>query len=146
MGKRGIMKILQLVISLCLALLAFTCSVEADILIIANNSVRESALTSQDIEMIFLGKMNKWNDDQRIRLAVLRRGNTHEAFLKTYIKKTPAKFSSFWKLAIVSGTGYPPKYFTNESDLIKYVSDKEGSIGYISSEMSYDEVKIISVE
>ena len=140
------MKVLQPLLWGCLFIIWFSNSAIGEVVVIANNSVPQTTLSVQDMEMIFLGKMNKWDDGEKIRLAVLRKGKAHEDFLKKYINKTPAKFSNYWKLIIVSGTGYPPKYFSEESDLIDYIESKKGSIGYVSKESLRNSVRVIHVK
>jgi ABC-type phosphate transport system substrate-binding protein len=118
----------------------------SDVLVIANNTVTEESLTVKKVQLIFLGKIKKWPDGKKIHIAALKKGNLHETFLTDYVNKSPDKFSSFWKIATVSGTGYPPKYFESETDLLEYVSGKDGAIGYISSETPHDGVKVIPVQ
>ena len=95
--------------------------------------------------MIFLGKIQKWQDGKKINIAALKKGDIHEAFLNEYVEKSPDKFSSFWKIATVSGTGYPPKFFDSEADLVKYVTEKEGCIGYIAAETPHDGVTVVTI-
>lgn len=131
----------------CLVLLLFSGIVLAeDILIIANNSVNETTISKTKIQQIFLGKDKKWNGGDKIRLAVLKNGPIHESFLSTYLNRTRDRYDSYWKVAVVSGTGYPPKSFGTEADLLKYVNETKGAIGYISSSTSNEGVKLITVD
>ena len=56
----------------CLTFIFFSSSAVADVLLIANNSVKETSIPSEKIQLIFLGKTKKWKDGKKIRLAVLR--------------------------------------------------------------------------
>lgn len=134
-------------IILCLLIVfTFTVWAEAKQLIIVNNSVTQSSLSKEDVQLIFLGKKKKWDNGQRIKVAVLKSGPVNEAFLDKYLNKTPSKYSSYWKIAIVSGTGRPPKSFDSEQELIDYVSKEKGAIGYISSQTPFTNVKAIPVK
>ena len=117
-----------------IVILCFCGEAKAGSVLIANASVKETRVSKEDITLIFLGKKTKWMDGQKIHVAVLKTGNTHEAFLDRYVNKTPAKYSTFWKIAIISGTGFPPKFFQKEADLVSYVAEIKGAIGYISAE------------
>lgn len=140
------MKLLKLnLFPIIVVLLTFGLS-NAEPILIANPSVTLSSLSKDAVNLIFLGKQQKWDDDQKIFVATLKRGEVHTSFLETYINKTPSKYSSFWKLAIVAGTGYPPKAFETEAELITYVAGKKGAIGYISSETPHDAVNVITIE
>lgn len=118
----------------------------AESVLIVNSAVNETSLSKEDVNLIFLGKKTKWADGQKINVAVLKQGVTHESFLETYINKTPSKYSSFWKIAIVSGTGFPPKFFQNEKDLVQYVTEKQGAIGYISPGTEQGETRMIDIK
>ena len=129
-----------------IAILCFYVEASAGSVLIANTSVKETSLSKADITLIFLGKKTKWTDGQKIHVAVLKKGKTHETFLDFYINKTPAKYSTFWKIAIISGTGFPPKFFQKEADLISYVAKIKGAIGYISPETDPGPNHVIQVQ
>lgn len=123
------MKKIKLLYIGCLVLIVFAQSAVAEVLIIANPSVKEDALSKIDIKQIFFGRNRKWSDGQKIRLAILKQGPAHESFVSDYLDRTPDRYASFWKVAIVSGTGYPPKSFNGEADLLKWVGRKQGGRG-----------------
>lgn len=133
---------------ICAGILVLPGYSQAGIVVIANNSVAESSVTKQDLKMIFLGKKKSWDSGKKIKPVTLKDGASHEAFVSTYVEKTAASFSSFWKHAILSGTGIPPKSFSSEGDLLKYVAGKEGAVGYISSDTPYSDsdVKVLSIK
>ena len=120
----------------------------AGVLVIANQSVTESSVSKLDVQMIFLGKKRSWQSGERIKPAMLRNGETHDEFVNTYIQKTASSYSSFWKHAILSGTGIPPKSFSSEEDLVKYVAGQENAVGYISSDTPYADsgVKVLELK
>ena len=103
-------------------------------------------MRSNDVQLVFLGKKTKWENGDKIYVVTLKNGALHEAFLKAYVNKTPARFSSYWKIAIVTGTGIPPKTFASEQELMGYVADKKGAVGYISSSTEPEGVKMLSIE
>ena len=140
------MKMLKCSILGFMALILFCGSVGAQSVLIVNNSVSQASITKEDVMRVFLGKKKKWDRRDRIRVCALKRGAVHEAFLKEYVSRTPSKYTSFWKIAIVSGTASPPKFFDSEEDLITYIRKTAGAIGYISSDTPHKGVKALSVE
>ncbi len=140
------MKIYQSFIWGCLVLIFFSFTAKAEILLISNKSVEQTSITKQNTQLVFLGKSKKWDDGKKIYIAVLKKGKMHEEFLKEYVKKNPTRFASYWRMIVVSGIGYPPKKFKTEANLVSYVADKEGAIGYISSETPHENVNIIIVK
>ncbi len=140
------MRMSRLIIPIIVIILFLSNTIFAAALIIANNSVVQSSINKDDIKLVFLGKKKKWDDGKKIRVVALREGNTHEEILKLYVNKTPSKFKSYWKMVIVSGTGRPPKFLKSEAELVKYVAEKEGAIGYISENTSLEGCKILSIK
>jgi len=140
------MKPTQIII--CLILTVFFCCtvVVAEPLLIANPSVGDTSLKRSDVQLVFLGKKKKWENGDKIYVVTLKKGPLHEAFLKAHVNKTPARFLSYWKIAIVTGTGIPPKTFESEQELMGYVADKKGAVGYISSSTEPEGVKTLSIE
>ncbi len=129
-----------------IALLLLCRFVHADILLIANSSVKETSITKGDVKRAFLGKKKRWTDKQKIKAVTLKGGAIHKEFVKNYVNKTPSSFSSFWKRAIVTGTGIPPKSFDAELDIVKYIEDTKGGVGYISPDTPHDGVKVLAIE
>ncbi len=118
----------------------------ADVLLIGNNSITEKSLAKKDIQRIFLGKMKRWSNGDRIYPVTLRRGPVRKDFLENYVNNTASAFLSYWRREIVAGTGIPPKSFGTEAEVVEYVSTKKGSIGYISTSTAHEGVKIISID
>ena len=115
----------------------------AEPVVIVNNGVSSASLDNDTIKNIYLGKKSKWDDAQKIVAVALEEGTTHQAFLKTYVKKSPSQFSTYWKQMIFSGKGIPPKAFGSDAEIVEYVSSTAGAIGYIDSETSSSGVKVI---
>lgn len=130
--------------TILLAILFFN-SCYADVVIIGNSAIQESAISKSDVKRIFLGKMKKWTNGEKIKPAVLKKGKTHQAFIETFVEKTLSTFATYWKRALFEGTGIPPKSFTSEENIIRYVSNTPGAIGYVSTETELGDVKIFSI-
>ena len=119
---------------------------DAECIVIVNKSVVDISLTERDVKLIFLGKKIKWLDGKKIHKAGLLKGPVHEEFLNKYIHKSPSSYSSFWRLMIVTGAGIPPKSFKTEKEVIRYVAEKEGAIGYISSPTDHKGIKVLTIK
>ncbi len=115
------------------------------IVIIAHKTVAAS-LKKKDIKKIFLGEKTRWDNNEKIEFVVLKDKKTYKKFLKQYVGKTLSQYRNFWKIKVFSGMDRMPKSFKNESDVISYVSETEGSISFVTSKQAYESnVKIISV-
>jgi len=96
--------------------------------------------------MIFLGKKTVWDNGEKIVPVILRSGASHEAFLKDVVEKTSAQFSTYWKQYAFWGKGKEPKSFDSESDLVKYVSETKGAVGYADDAALSSSVKVLIIE
>jgi len=114
-------------------------------IIIANNSIPESSLTSTDVKNIFLGKKTTWKNGKKITFVTLKNGELHKKFIRTYTKRNPSQFKNHWKKMLFTGKGVLPRSFSTDEDVVKYVSENDGVVGYISKEIKNDNIKIISV-
>ena len=118
----------------------------ADALIITNKSVSDPNITKDDIKKIFLGKKIKWKDKTKVHFVLSKDKDLHEAFLKTYIKRNPKQFKAYWKNMVFTGKGKTPKSFDTTEELIEYVANTEGAIGYIDSGTTAVNVNTVPVE
>jgi len=127
-------------------LLTSGASIQAgSIIIIANQDVPAGELSFDEVQRIFLGKMTTWSDGRKIVPICLKGGATHAAFLRKYLDMNPSQFDIFWKQAVFTGTGRPPKALANETDVIQTVKGLSGSIGYIDSDTLRGTLRIIEV-
>lgn len=117
-----------------------------DVLIITNKSVPASSISKVDIKKIFTGKKTRWENDQKINFIIQQGGSTHEQFLRTYVQRTPAQYSRYWKKQVFTGKGRRPTTVSTDEAVIEYVAGTEGAIGYISTESATSKVNIISIK
>lgn len=114
-------------------------------ILIAHKDVSVDAVTAGDLNKMLLGKSANWPDGSRVVLSMLKDGPIADEFLKTYAKKSPKQFGTFWKKAVFSGTGEMPAAFDTEADLVVFVSRTPGAIGFIDEATAHDEVKVIGI-
>ena len=122
------------------------CMGDADeVIIITNKSVPVDALNKEDIKNIFIGKMTRWDDSQKIKFVTIPKSKVHKGFLKEFVKRTPEQYSRHWKKQIFTGKGNKPRSFKTQESLINYVANTKGAIGYISPDFISDRIKVITV-
>lgn len=115
-------------------------------IVVANNDVGENTLNQDEVKNIFLGKKVKWDSGKNITPVILSQGPVHDDFLKRFVKKNDRQYSKYWKQMIFTGQGTPPKAFASEADLVNFIKQTPGSVGYIDSATPYDGVKVVSVK
>ncbi|MBN1625650.1 MAG: substrate-binding domain-containing protein, partial [Deltaproteobacteria bacterium] len=117
-----------------------------EIIVIGNKSISESALKKQDLKNIFLGKKSTWSDNKKIVFFIQNNSSVSDQFFSEYINKSSAQFSSYWKEKVFTGQGTPPKSFSSDEEMVQFVSQTDGAIGYVSSSEGLDTVKIFTIE
>ena len=111
--------------------------------IIANRSVPAATLDAGTVKKIYLGKMKVWDNGMKVAFVRLGDGPLTDAFLKTYVKKNSRTFKRYWKKKVFTGGGNAPLIFERERDLVEYVEKTKGAIGFVSSAVPADQVKIL---
>lgn len=121
-------------------------AIAGDIIIIGNKSITESAINKQDLKNIYLGKKTTWGNNSKIVFVTQDNAGVSDQFLTEYISKSPSQFSSYWKEKVFTGQGTPPRSFASEKELVQFVTQTDGAIGYVSSGEGLDAVKKLTIE
>jgi len=117
-----------------------------DIIIIGNKNAADS-VTKGEIKEIFLGHKTRWENNESLSFVLFRDEKTYETFLKEYIGKTVSQYSSYWKMQVFNGTGRMPIFFRDKAEIMEFVSETQGAVGFVSSgNISTDKVKILNVK
>jgi len=139
------MKIRVFVTTLVTAILIPVISMAGSVVLIGNPSVPASALNKYDVKSIFLGDMSAWDDGSEIIIVVQKDSTAHKTFLRNYINKTPIQFKNYWKKQVFTGKGFAPPSRDGDKEIIDFVTQTKGAIGYVSSDSGLENVKIIKV-
>lgn len=118
----------------------------AETILIANKDVGQTTISAADAQKLFLGQKTTWANGAKAVPIVLDGGATHDSFLKSVIKKTVPQFSTFWKQAVFTGQGIPPKTAGSEAEMVRFVSQTKGAVGYINASTPHDSVKEIEIK
>lgn len=117
-----------------------------EIVLIGNASVANS-VKAEEIKQIFLGKKTRWADDSNIHFALLSEKGIYADFVKHYIGKSYSQYRNYWKKQVFSGKGRMPKSFKQLGDMLDYISETEGAIGFMPlQELKDDTIKILRIE
>ena len=129
-----------------LAFLAPALSLASDVVIITNVSVPVSTLSAKDVKQIFLGSKTAWDNGDKIVFVVQDRTDASDTFLKTYVKKSSSQYNNYWKKQVFTGKGKAPQSFSSDQELVQFVSETAGAIGYVSSGADTGNTKTITAQ
>ena len=92
-------------------------------------------------------QLRQWPGGVPVRVFVLPDdNNAHRAFSKNVLSLYPRQLRRVWDRQLYSGTGQAPETVTNEVEMRQRVSSTPGAIGYLSSEMIDDSVRVLSIK
>lgn len=135
------MKLLKL--SLLCSALCFSSLSVADVAVIVNPG-NDSALSDSDISRLFLGKLKKFSNGEKVVLANLKSGNaTRGEFEKKVLKKSSSQVKAYWSKLMFSGKGKPPKELGSDKDILALVAGNAGAIAYVDAASVDASVKVI---
>ncbi|MBU0519532.1 phosphate ABC transporter substrate-binding protein [bacterium] len=139
-------KFLNLIILISTIVLLSLPAEAADYVIIANNSVSQDSLDHTVLRNIYLGKRTVWPNGDDIIPVMLQSGTLREEFLRTVLKKSDYQFESYWKQMIFTGKGIPLKNFETLDELVRFVAETPGAIGYAPENKITGSVKRIFID
>jgi ABC-type phosphate transport system substrate-binding protein len=118
----------------------------APFVLVAHPDVPRGACDEKTVLRIYLGKKTRWEGGLPVVPAVLRDGALHEAFVERMLDRTVSRFEIYWKQAVFTGRGIPPRSFATETELMAFVADTPGAVGYVSRGTPLKGVKVIACE
>lgn len=132
--------------SIALAILGFATPALAGEILIANSGNGVAKVSKKTLKKMLLGKGKKWKGGEKVVLGTLAGGTIHEKFIKKFAGKTAKQFTNYWRKMVFSGKGKMPKSFESEDDLIAFVAENDGALGYIDSATAHDAVKEMPID
>jgi len=143
--KRISMKTLRYVLASAILLLTASAA-QAQIVVIANPSVKATEVTKADIREIFTGNATTLKDGSRVVPILLNEGTANEEFLKAYIGKSDSAYRATWRSLVFSGQAMMPKSLDGDAAVVAFVLAHSGAIGYIDKESPHAGVKVLTIK
>ncbi len=140
---KGLLTLISLALLMMIPL-AISSASAGGIQVITSQTTPVETIDDGTIKKIFLGKTKSWPDGNGVEFVVLKSGDAHDGFLKTYVKKSSSQFKTYWKKQVFTGKGKNPKSFDSEGDLVAYIAGKPGAIGYVSAGTDIAGAKVLN--
>ncbi len=118
--------------------------------VIVHDSNPVTALKAKDISRLFLKKTKTWEetDEKVLPVDLVEDSPVREAFSEIIHKKAVSSVKAYWQKQVFSGRGVPPEEKKTQEDVLEYVSEHKGAIGYVPAEAALDDydVKVLDIE
>jgi ABC-type phosphate transport system substrate-binding protein len=112
---------------------AFYCMNAFAARVIVHQSVDASTLTKQELRLIFSMQKLYWKDGTRIQVFVLPSASPiHQEFCYQQLDLMPYVLQHRWDRLVFSGVGDRPILVDNEEEMLNYVTNTLGGIGYVA--------------
>lgn len=128
------------------AVLIISVRAQAQVIVIANSSVKATEVTKNDLRDVFTGAATELKDGSRVVPILLKAGTAHMEFLQAYIGKSDTAYRAGWRSLVFSGQASMPKILDGDTAVVEFVTHNVGAIGYISKATPHTGVKVIAVK
>lgn len=140
------MKNLRYAILLLAAASIFAVHAQAQVIVIANPSVKATEISKSDLRDIFTGNATLLPGGGSVVPILLKAGTVHEEFLQAYIGKNDTAYRAGWRSLVFSGQASMPKSLDSDAAVVEFVAHNPGAIGYIGKATPHDGVKVLTVK
>jgi ABC-type phosphate transport system substrate-binding protein len=115
--------------------------------IIINSSNSTTSLSKSEVSKLFLKKKTKWDNGISVMPVDLEANSkVRQNFSQEIHEKSVGAVRSYWQQAAFSGAASTPPEKSNDQEVIDFVENNSGAIGYISSTTSIiSGVKVLTV-
>jgi ABC-type phosphate transport system substrate-binding protein len=115
------------------------------VIVHAENPVQR--LTKQELSQLFLKKVKQWQESNDAVLPVDLVDNSpiRQDFSETIHGRDVASIKAYWQKQIFSGRGVPPEEKKSDEEVLKYVSENPGAVGYLAEATPTEEYKSVKV-
>ncbi|KAA6464815.1 hypothetical protein DYQ86_02335 [Acidobacteria bacterium AB60] len=117
----------------------------AQVIVIANPSVKSGEVTKDTLRDVFSGNASSLKDGSRVVPVLLKDGPTHQAFLAEFVGKSDSAFKAGWRSLVFSGQGSMPKSVESDAAMVEFVAHNPGAVGYIDKSSPHDGAKTLRV-
>lgn len=108
-----------------------TCAPAAEY-VIAYDTGQRPAISDSEIRAMFVGRRTTWPDGRSVMVAAATTGPGHDGLMRL-LGKTSQQFLNGWKKLMFTGNGTMPKLLAGDQEVVAYVAQTPGAIGFIAS-------------
>lgn len=121
------------------SLLAVQAVAEVAIIVHPGNT---SAITKEEVQRIFLGKKNTFENGKSATPFNLTADSVRAEFDTRMLDKSSSELRSYWSKLVFTGKGTPPAELATPAEMIAKVATDPNAIGYVDAATVTDSVKV----
>jgi len=114
--------------------------------VIVNPANATTQLSRLKVGEIFLKKEKRWPDGQTaVPVEPPIKSATRQRFDQEIFGKPVIALSAYWQQMIFGGKGIPPSEKSSDAEVVTFVRETPGAVGYVSSGTDISGVKVLAV-
>ena len=117
----------------------------ADLKIIANQSVKASEISADELKAVFLATRTSLADGSEVTPVLTKNGSAHDALL-AHLGKTDAALNTYYRSLVFTGKAPMPKSLASDAEVVEYVAKTKGAVGYIAAAASSGGAKTLTLK
>jgi len=127
-------KILLIIVFILLATVGKVFSQLTDDVIIIANEIGTTSLTKKQLTAYAKGEKNFWTNNKKVIITLpSAKSELATSVAKSIYKTTASGMQKYWLSLVFQGRADPPLFFATDEEVIKYVQNNKGAIGFINS-------------
>ncbi len=114
--------------------------------VIVNPGNTVTALSKTQVSRFLLKKGKKWDDGRQVD--PVDQGGAQavrEVFTKEIHGRSVVSIQRFWQRQVFSGKDVPPPELSSDREVVEFVANNPGAIGYVSAGATVGGVKVVTV-
>jgi ABC-type phosphate transport system substrate-binding protein len=115
--------------------------------IIIHPSNAQTSTTRHFLSDAFLKKATRWQSGEVIHpVDQVADSPVRRKFTEEILERSVAAVRSYWQQVIFSGRDVPPPELANDTEVVSYVLEHNGAVGYISRSTNPGGTKVLTVQ
>ena len=140
-------RIQSIVLALVVAVSWHGAAMAAGYKVIVNNANGTSSVPKKDLAQLFMKKTARWSDGTAV-VAVdqTEKSSVRERFTQEVHGKSVSAVKSYWQQQIFSGRDVPPVEKASDAQVLAFVKQNPGAVGYVGESADTAGVKVVAVQ
>ena len=116
--------------------------------LVVNRANPVNSLTKKEASNLFLKKVSKWSNGENVQpLDLVENSLVREKFSRDIHGRKVSSIKAYWQKQIFSGRKIPPAEKKTNTEVLAFVRNNPGAIGYVStdSNVSSQRVKVLKI-
>ena len=122
-------------LALLLLLVAGPLAAQSGYQMVVNAANPQSAITKSEVARLLLKKTKSWSNGLKVApVDQAPSRSVRETFTRDVHNKPVSAIKAFWQKMIFSGRAIPPPEMASDNEVMTYVRNNSGGIGYVSAD------------